>query len=826
MNNQRLGHFIIALGAGLALIYPARALERLEPPEGCYLGFSVGGGESLARFNARLGIRPAVYTEFFQFPLTTGARSNLTEFLNQVRPTRGIALITLEPYVGLSNVTSEACSELARLCSSQEAQGIGGILVRFAHEMNGNWNPWGQQPVLYKSKFRLLAQQVHANTTRTAMLWAPSYGGGYPFGNPRVAPGTPDFAALDTDADGELSQSDDMYEPYYPGDDVVDWVGLTLYHWGVRWPWIENELPEGNSFAQFLTGNYNGGNGDQMSVPDFYARYCADGVRNKPLAIPETAAFFNPHQGGAHELAIKQAWWRQMFNVTGDTPDALDVALHFPKLKCVSWFDHYKVEPEQNQWIDWRVSAYAPVRSAFVDHVRALRNGRPWFLTAQEFAGLQRPDCISDLSLPTLLPVRGTVSLSLLAKAQTNCDLVVNLLDQNLQWQAGTRAPVGAGTQTVELPLRLTQPLVDGATYRWNIFLTATGGGQSQAFASYDGLQPVARAVIPSIQLVAFPPVLASPSNFTVTVQYTAADSAVAVVNLLNNGRNWHGGGVIPVSRGDGQLDVPVTVQAGLTNGNYQLECFLSDSSTNWQETMARAPNVAIRVASSANPDFLNVVSVTPMLPAGEVFRFAVSYTATTNRDLHIDLFDGNTNFLAGASQAVAPGSGVEEMTISCPRALPGKYFVTGFITPSGESWTQALAWSPDRRITVVGADYMSWLESNWGVPLGSDLVQPEQDADADGASNQAEFIAQTDPRNNTLRIEASATAHGLLLSWRSVVGYGYQLQTCARLQNNSWTSLGPALIGTAGRLEFPITLSAVTPPAFYRVKVLETSPW
>lgn len=807
------------------MICSARALERLEPPEGCYLGFSVGGGQSIARFNARLGICPAVYTEFFEFPLTTGARSNLTEFLNQVRPTRGIALITLEPYVGLSNVTPNACLELARLCSSQETQGIGGILVRFAHEMNGNWNPWGQQPILYKNKFRLLAQQIHANTTRTAMLWAPSYGGGYPFGNPRAAPGTPDFAALDTDADGELSQNDDTYEPYYPGDDVVDWVGLTLYHWGVQWPWIENELPEGNSFALLLTGNYNGGNGDQTSVPDFYARYCADGVRNKPLAIPETAAFFNPHVGGAHELAIKQAWWRQVFNITGDTPDALDVALHFPKLKCVSWFDHYKLEPEQNQWIDWRVSAYTPVRSAFVDHVRAPRNGRPWFLTAQEFAGQQRPDCISDLSLPTLLPLSGAVFLSLLIKAQTNCDLVVNLLDQNLQWQAGTRAPVGAGTRTIALPLMLNQPLVDGAAYRWNIFLAPTGGGHSQAFASYDGLQPVARAVIPSIQIVAFPPVLASPSNFTVTVQYAAADSAVAVVNLLNNGHNWHGGGAIHVSRGSGQLDVPVTVQAGITNGNYMLECFLSDSSTNWQVTMARSPNVVIRMANSATPDFINVVSLTPMVPAGEVFRFAVSYTAVTNRDLHIDLFDANTNFLAGALQAVASGSGVEEMTISYPGAPAGKYFVTGFITPSGESWTLALAWSADRRITVVGADYMSWLESNWGVLLGSDLVQPEQDADADGASNQNEFIAQTNPRNNPLRIKASATANGLLLSWPSVVGYRYQLQTCARLQNNSWGSVGPALTGTGDQLEFPTTLSDVTPTAFYRVKVLATSP-
>ena len=26
--------------------------------------------------------------------------------------------------------------------------------------------------------------------------------------------------------------SDDPYAPFWPGDDVVDWVGMSVYHWG------------------------------------------------------------------------------------------------------------------------------------------------------------------------------------------------------------------------------------------------------------------------------------------------------------------------------------------------------------------------------------------------------------------------------------------------------------------------------------------------------------------------------------------------------------------------------------------------------------------
>jgi soluble lytic murein transglycosylase-like protein len=68
------------------------------------------------------------------------------------------------------------------------------------------------------------------------MLWAPNYGGGYPFasGQYNALPGTSDFALLDTNHDGVLNMSDDPYLPYYPGDDAVDWVGMSLYHWGSR----------------------------------------------------------------------------------------------------------------------------------------------------------------------------------------------------------------------------------------------------------------------------------------------------------------------------------------------------------------------------------------------------------------------------------------------------------------------------------------------------------------------------------------------------------------------------------------------------------------
>jgi hypothetical protein len=37
---------------------------------------------------------------------------------------------------------------------------------------------------------------------------------------------------MDTNGDGAIDMYDDMYTPYYPGDDWVDWVGMSIFHFG------------------------------------------------------------------------------------------------------------------------------------------------------------------------------------------------------------------------------------------------------------------------------------------------------------------------------------------------------------------------------------------------------------------------------------------------------------------------------------------------------------------------------------------------------------------------------------------------------------------
>lgn len=338
---------------------PWPGLAILEPTDATYFGVNLDwGNDSAAAFNERLGVSAAAYVQFAPFPFDDGWRENLRLFFEQVQATRGIAVLTLEPTIPLDQITGAQADDLAQFLKSWNDQGVG-VLLRFAHEMNGSWYGWGQQPEAYVAAFRRVAGAVHATAPGTAMLWAPNYGAGYPFtgGIYEATPDTPDYSLLDTNGDGVVDKQDDPYAPYYPGDDAVDWVGLSLYHWGSAYPWGENEMPEDGKFVAQLTGTYTGANGDETGTPDFYAEYAE--ARDKPLAIVETAALYNTTESGPAELAIKQAWWRQVF--------APEVFERFPRLRMINWFEWNKAESEiGGDTIDWTITRDPDILAAFV----------------------------------------------------------------------------------------------------------------------------------------------------------------------------------------------------------------------------------------------------------------------------------------------------------------------------------------------------------------------------------------------------------------------------------------------------------------------------
>jgi hypothetical protein len=337
-------------GPSLAASAPPSQPPPREPPEGrAWFGMNLDwGSETIDEVSGRLGVTPAVWVQFVRFPLTDGDRENLAGFLEQVGAAGARGLVTLEPHDGLDAVTPETAAELAGLLDAAWNEHGVATFVRFAHEMNGSWYPWGQQPEAYVEAFRTVAAAVHEGSPASAMVWAPNEGAGYPFvgGAFTAAAGSPEADSLDTDGDGALTRSDDPYAPFWPGDDVVDWVGMSLYFWGLEYPWGENELAPAGRFAAQLTGGVTGAHDDEATVPDFYATY-AEG-HDKPMAIIETAALYDPAGTGPDGATLKRAWFEQVFSA--ETREA------FPRIGMLNWFEWRKHEAEVDAVIDWRMA--------------------------------------------------------------------------------------------------------------------------------------------------------------------------------------------------------------------------------------------------------------------------------------------------------------------------------------------------------------------------------------------------------------------------------------------------------------------------------------
>lgn len=184
------------------------------------------------------------------------------------------------------------------------------VLLRFDHEMNGNWYSWspgvnGNTP----GDFVGLWRHVHAvfdqeGATNVAWVWSPN-----------------------VDFPGAWPMAD-----CYPGDDVVDWLALDGYNWGPdadghRW----------QSFTDVFAPSYD----------------LVQQVSSKPLMIAETSSV-EVRDGGP---ASKATWIASALEV--------ELAAHFPRVRALIWFD------EDDGGRDFRIGSSDASLTAWTTSARA-----------------------------------------------------------------------------------------------------------------------------------------------------------------------------------------------------------------------------------------------------------------------------------------------------------------------------------------------------------------------------------------------------------------------------------------------------------------------
>ncbi|UUZ85497.1 glycoside hydrolase family 26 protein [Paenibacillus sp. P26] len=173
---------------------PGGKLAKFEPQYGTYIGMYTERDPKMQNYFDRsetfYGKKHALYLAYSQV-----GKAFPRQYASRAKQAGAALQIGWEPAGGLDAVTEDTVRQWAR---EAKASGIP-IFLRYASEMNGDWVVWHGDPQKYIEKFRMVHDIMAQEAPNVAMIWSPG-----------------DVPMYSMDA-------------YYPGDDAVDWVGVSMY---------------------------------------------------------------------------------------------------------------------------------------------------------------------------------------------------------------------------------------------------------------------------------------------------------------------------------------------------------------------------------------------------------------------------------------------------------------------------------------------------------------------------------------------------------------------------------------------------------------------
>ena len=267
---------------------------------------------SVTAFEADAGKAVSIVMWYQQWGLTNGWQYMQMYWMNEVRSHGSIPLITWDPQDPSNGTANQPAYALQNIINgnfdayitrwAQDSKAWGHpYFLRFAHEMNGYWNPWSEQVNGNKpGQFILAWRHVHdifarLGVTNVTWVWSPN---------------------IDFSSSTPLSE-------LYPGDAYVDWAGMSGYNWGT----VGGHVWQ--SFSSVFSQTYN----DILNIT------------SRPIMIVETAS--------TEQAGNKASWISDAF--------VTQLPHNFPRIRAFVWFNESK---ETNWQIESSSSAQAAFAAA------------------------------------------------------------------------------------------------------------------------------------------------------------------------------------------------------------------------------------------------------------------------------------------------------------------------------------------------------------------------------------------------------------------------------------------------------------------------------
>jgi hypothetical protein len=296
-----LGALVLASGPAP----PAAAGDSGSVALGVYVPDLAEKPQRLDRFGRLVGRQPVIASIYKQWDTAPFDPAELAPIWNH----GAVPMVTWEPfsYSGrefpLRRIQRGAFDEYVRDSAAAARRWGKPILLRFAHEMNGDWYPWGRgvegnNSYRYRAVWRRLVGIFrNRGADNVQWVWTPNVNTG-----------------------GELP-----FRDLYPGDRWVDWVGFDGFNWALRGEW--------NSFTDIVDNSY-----EEMAE-----------LTSRPMIVSETGSSEN---GGDKAAWVASALGAEMAKLS--------------RIRAVVWFnEEFEDITGEGDALDARVNSSSDSLRAF-----------------------------------------------------------------------------------------------------------------------------------------------------------------------------------------------------------------------------------------------------------------------------------------------------------------------------------------------------------------------------------------------------------------------------------------------------------------------------